>query len=813
MSRYSGFRNNTLDTQYNLSFPDVEVPMGDAYKREMMVIMAPLTDTLTSDMDANQYTGGLTPDSIKILQWNSTDAQPKPLDLEINERFLVIARVYGRFENTLKSSTKAITFSCKQSSLFTLEWKCDDGRYINASLVCNTIPDCEDKSDESKKLCMLEIESLWFFVTSYLSLSIIVNLIASIIRFRDDRKNEIDEELIKEIDDTERKMNNLGQRDPIDGKENDVFQTIFVCSKNIQERINNGDEITKKDEDLNKILELFMFQHHFNDKIEHQLRNDLRAKSLHKLIFTLRNIRESQEFSKSVELIVDKIHELEHRVFHSTKEESGDFVKDILKSDYSTSEFYISVRERNGFFGKIKQKTATLFHKCFGQNVILASSVIITLMLSIKDIVIRYYNMYIDIIIGAGIHHVRNNFITSIGKSRLIEFLDLNVLRYYYPSLCIVNMLLIHLYYFKVYKKFSFYGPRRMQKIITLISFVFPFTFIVMENCRALIIQLIAKQKMANYIQTKAKATQNDQNQKYFEMAKELRDNDKYSKEIFSILITCLVIQMVGETLPQVITVISFLITEYYNDFGPLKYLFMISLVKNIGINAPALCFVLVGINIAKLSTFALGFDRLTQHPMNIGIIGSILRLASMSMLIWSKIFLCGVIVRLRPYSYPALLFLEFSFITIHSKLTQTKTDYFFSVLPATFSACLFNNENTKPNFWWLRRYFGVLNSIIIHYGVGLLIYFPVFYTFNQINYQFTYQNQISFSMNNLEKVAFAWYGLSVFPYFALSFAYYHHGQRFKELYVSPYFKKDTAMEDQSEMLSEDDINDNRNLD
>ena len=813
MSRYSGFRNNTLDTQYNLSFPDVEVPMGDAYKREMMVIMAPLTDTLTSDMDANQYTGGLTPDSIKILQWNLNDTQPKTLDLEINERFLVIARVYGRFETALKSSTKFITFSCKQPSLFTLEWQCKNGTYINASLICNSINNCGDNSDESDQLCMVEIEMLWFFVTTYLSLSIVANLIASIIRFRDDRKNEIDGELIKEIDKMERKMNNLEQRDPLDSRENDVFQTVFMCSKNIQKRIDNGEEITKKDEDLNKILELFLFQNHFNDKIQHQLKNDLRAKSLHKLIFTLRNIRESKEFSKSVELIVDKIHELEHRVFLSRKEESGDFVKNILKSDYASSEFYISVRERNGFFGKIKQKTSTLFHKCFGQNVVLVSSVIIALMMSVKDIIIRYYNMYIDIIIGAGLHHVQNVFITSIGKSRLIDFLDLNVLKYYYPSLSIVNMLLIHLYYFKVVKKFSYYGPRPIQKITTLISFVFPFVFIVMENCRAFIIQLIAKQKMSNYIETKAKETQNDQNQKYFEIAKELRDNDKYSKEIFSILITCLVIEMVGETLPQVVTVISFLITEYYNDFGPLKNLFMISLVRNIGINAPALCFVLVGINIAKLSTFALGFDRLTQYPMNIGIIGSILRIASLAMLIWPKIFLCGVIVRLRPYFYPALLLLEFSLITIHSKVTQTKTDYFFSVLPATFSACLFNNENTKPSFWWLRRYFGILNSIIIHYGVGLLIYFPVFYIFNQINYQDFYQNQLSFSMNNLEKVAFAWYGLSVFPYLALSFAYYHYGQRFKELYVNPYSTNDTAVEAQSKMLSNDDINEKSNLD
>ena len=292
MSRDNDFRNSTLDTPYELSFPNVEVPMGVAYKREMMVVMAPLTDTLTSDMDANQYTGGLTPDSIKTLQWNLTETQPKTLDLEINERFLVIARVYGRFETSLKNSAKAITFSCKQPSLFTLEWQCKNNRSINASVICNSIDNCGDNSDESAKLCMVEIKTIWYFITSYLILSIVVNLITSIIRFRVDRKNETDEELIKEMDKNERKLNNLEENDPLQSREEDIFQTVLICSKNIQKRIDNGEEITNKDEDLNKILELFLFQHHFNDQIQHELKYDLRAKSLHKFISTLRNIKE-----------------------------------------------------------------------------------------------------------------------------------------------------------------------------------------------------------------------------------------------------------------------------------------------------------------------------------------------------------------------------------------------------------------------------------------------------------------------------------------------------------------------------------------
>ena len=314
-----------------------------------------------------------------------TETQPKTLDLEINERFLVIARVYGRFETSLKNSTKAITFSCKQSSLFTLEWRCNNNRSINASLICNSIDNCGDNSDESAKLCMVEIKTIWYFVTSYLILSIAANLITSIIRFRDDIKNKTDEEMIKEMGKNERKLNNLEEHDPLKSREEDIFQTVLICSKNIQKRIDNGEEITNKDEDLNKILELFLFQHHFNDQIQHKLKYDLRAKSLHKFISTLRNIRENQEFCKSVELIVDKIHELEHKVFHSTIEESGDFVKDILKSDYSSSEFYISVRERNGFFGKIKGKTARLFHNFFGQNVMLVSSIIATLMITYQE--------------------------------------------------------------------------------------------------------------------------------------------------------------------------------------------------------------------------------------------------------------------------------------------------------------------------------------------------------------------------------------------------------------------------------------------
>ena len=76
------------------------------------------------------------------------------------------------------------------------------------------------------------------------------------------------------------------------------------------------------------------------------------------------------------------------------------------------------------------------------------------------------------------------------------------------------------------------------------------------------------------------------------------------------------------ETMPQVITVISLLVTEYINDFGHLKTIFMERIVQGSGVNAPSLCAVIIIINLLKISLVALSLEQLHKYPMGMGILG-----------------------------------------------------------------------------------------------------------------------------------------------------------------------------------------------
>ena len=151
-------------------------------------------------------------------------------------------------------------------------------------------------------------------------------------------------------------------------------------------------------------------------------------------------------------------------------------------------------------------------------------------------------------------------------------------------------------------------------------------------------------------------------------------------------------------------------------------------------------------------------------------------------MLIGPKIFLCSVIFRTMPHAFILITLIEISFNWLYHKLTKTKLDFVFSVLPTTFISSLIDTKHTKAKFLILTKFCGAFNCIILHYSSLLLIYLPSHMLLNSS--LFTSGNNY-FSFNNIEIFAFTIYTLSIGPYLIFLTIDHKFVRRRKELYAT----------------------------
>ena len=92
---------------------------------ELVIVLAPRTEELRPDMNAQKYSNGLTEDKIKRLKWDKNCDIKKTLELEVDEQFLLAANTY-------------VTITCPQTSFNTDTWRCKNNDTINSANVCNS---------------------------------------------------------------------------------------------------------------------------------------------------------------------------------------------------------------------------------------------------------------------------------------------------------------------------------------------------------------------------------------------------------------------------------------------------------------------------------------------------------------------------------------------------------------------------------------------------------------------------------------------------------------------------------------------------
>ena len=210
---------------------------------------------------------------------------------------------------------------------------------------------------------------------------------------------------------------------------------------------------------------------------------------------------------------------------------------------------------------------------------------------------------------------------------------------------------------------------------------------------------------------------------------------------------------------------------------------------------------------LAKFSSLPLEFIQRSQYPMSMGILGSIVQVLAISNLIWPKLLLGAIVVRLRPYLYPAITVLELLFILMFSKLTRKQIDFVFSVLPSTFTVTLFNYGNTSGRFKCLEKFVGAISTVFLHYSTLIFIYVPIYYLLN-IHLDEEYEKSSIIRMYELGTVI--WYVVGVVPYLGFLAIYHVYVKRWKKVEEIPDVEScittnstlnDTPLEHEQEML------------
>ena len=745
------------------------------YKKEVMIVIAP-RQKYAPDIDALSNTLGLVDQPIKRISWNEMESGEKKEELEIDQKFGLTARVFGKYleksniangSGITTSALSYVTFDCPQDSINTYTWPCRNGyQLINSSQLCDTIPQCDDESDEDS-FCRIQdspfLKSvLWIVIglsLSTLLFHVFVNRTTVSAKIREFSFLEGDDKMIDKASGSNVLL------EPLNSK---IFSTIMSDCKNIRTRRElHGEQVRMPFCVLEPTISLYRSYHE-----EH---NDHKHAKLNTILETMRHIGLSPEFRDSVDILVDSILKLEQSQLHGADNGAEMCLKKTQKVRYHACDFFIATVERHGGFGKLKRKGIIKFESCHGietaHDLYAHLSIALLIIMAIKNVVLYYADIYFDLTIGMSMDYLKRSFITSFDKWESIQNLNLSTLRIYYPLLSIISMIPIQIHCLYNIKKSNFDGAIFKQPFLYLATSLFPIPFLSLELCRAFVRQIKLEKKMKLFLSHYD--FENTTNADYIRLNTSIEHGLAYIKEIKTILMQCHLLQVLLETLPQSVVIVALAIIDYQSPLQQLKTIFVDNIAKSTGVYGGLLCSFILLVNAIKFSMLPISYLSRKQYPMSLGILGSLIQFLAISIMMVAKILLGSLVVSKQPYMYPVILLLEGIVISIFCLLTKTKWDFLNLILPSILSVTLFTTGDEKPQISYLRHYKGNINVVVLHYLVLFLVYVP-FYFLNMSNSTFHDEG-------TLVNLGFGFYCLSIIPYLALLLVYSKIGDRWNK--------------------------------
>ena len=600
-------------------------------------------------------------------------------------------------------------------------WQCLNGDVIHAEGVCDSQIHCADSSDEAPLLCKGGQNSFlsglnYFFIAtvvlgfaSYLCSLILTSMSFITLEITDATK---DVHLSTEIQESFKAMKK-------------VFSTIDTQMEN-EHGLNSTNKMTP--ENVSSIKTVYRKYH---DK-----------GSAHQKVFfeTIHDFSMHPSYEEPCFTLVDSIAKEEEDI-HQNDQNRPNCVEKFLKINMEIATYYFDVFDRNGPFSRLKREIVCIPKSIFGKkfsDVVFYASILTTITLSIKSIVTHYLDLAFDMKVYSALKHVADNFIGDKEKFIRLSSLPIHEISYAYLLFGLFSHLSYYIIYAMDFKRIFTMQDSRMRKFLFTLSICFPLHFVTLELAKTFVLQLNLRNNFRIGLNSPMKSEADIENaaENYVTYRLKLTKNTNRMITVRNTLIKMLIIEILIENLPQLLIVITFMISELTSGHGKLLMIVKDGLVEYFGGSLTILCLVIIFIQLNKFGVSLLTIQSRSDFPFSNGMIGTIMIATSITLMIAAKIVLIATALSHAIVFYPAWMILEGVIAMLYCKIMRIRLGMMDTILPCmilpTF-ICI-RNQDYRPRM--AKRKLKLISIVTLHFLNLFFAYAPI-YALTQLSKSF----------------------------------------------------------------------------
>ena len=674
-------RHNTSAIGFNYSFQthEVQIPFMSNYLQKVLFILAP-RDDYKPNIDAVENSKALRGNAKQSVEWNQTDfGGTKSVLLKVDAIYLVILQVYGKLtQDMIRTKKQYATIDCVQKfgtsyRLSTFTWKCDNGERISSGKLCDYMTDCTDGSDESSQLCEADQdERVNHFIHSILGLGFLSYLLAYVMI-------------------TLPYFNTKGQIVKDDDDLSEERRKCFTSMRNAFANLEckDGKEPRMKNEDLENVKAAYKECHNKG--------------SISQLVF----LESVQDFSieplheDPCSRIIDSIVEEESKI-HDDKKGGSTCMKRCLGLNLDNAGYVLKTIDRHSFFSKIFQMILSMpkfLCKYAFPLVLFLTVATFTAAMSIKNILVSYIDLSMDIQIFTAIRHVIDNFIFDEDKHQRVSKLPLEEMSYVYVISGLLSQFTFFAIYITDFKHLYEFQKSWSRRVIFILSVFFPIHFVTLEVLRYYIASLKIIYEFRN---TLKKAVEKDSNveelaEEYVKYRRNLKKNMDGLGLFRKSFIKMMMMEFLIENNPQIIMTTTFVMSEFKYGNGKLLNIIASAILKYVGGHLSILCGLMIVILMNKFTFGLLILQNRNQYPLGNGIAATVMQIIINLLIFGSKLVLLSTLFSNATFLYPLWIAFELVIALVYFRCTGIQPNIWQTVVPCLISPSLVVNHHKDP--------------------------------------------------------------------------------------------------------------------
>ena len=739
-------RNTTsIGFNYTLQTKEVQIPYMENYLQKALFILSP-KDDYAPNIDANENSKALRNNQKETVEWSREEFKDtKSILLKINSTYIVILRMYGRLieQSANPNVTKQYaTIDCVQKfdnshRLLTQSWPCTSGdpSHILAHQICDMKSDCSDSSDEASWLCKgSQIpfqEHMNYFLHSTLIMGFMSYSFTFILTSLSCLK--LNEEVVcenEELSEHRRKC----------------YKTMRKACANIN--MVNEKNAMIKEEDVEELKTVYKESHE--------------SGSSYQTVFyeAVEDFSIDPNLEDSCSVVIDSVI-IDEADMHNNDIERTACLDKSLRNNLGNAGYVLNVIDRHSFFTRVFLAIISVPKYIFGESfpaVTFYITVTYTVLMAIKSIIVTYADLSMDANIFAALRHIVNHFIVDEDKFQQVARLPLESMSYLYIISGILSQLSFVVIYAVDFKILYNFKNQWVQKLVLILSVLYPTHFVAMEMAKAFVSYL---KTINDFRKGLKESLQEDANvrikaEEYLDYRKNL---NKYMGRLLlfrSSIIKMLMMEFLLENIPQISVSITFVISELNSRNGRLLTVIGNSIMKYLGGDIPRLCILMILILSNKLTSGLLLLRNRNQFPLGNGMKGTIFQIFLNILMMGSKLALLATLFSNSLFMYPAIVFLEMGVAVMYFKCLNIKLDAFQTIVPCLISTSLLTIQNDDFKLRMTRKKMETLSSVIIGCLNLVVIYGPMFLAIEFVDYFKEYRSQFSINIHIAAVICFA---------------------------------------------------------